>query len=89
MHLLIDEQGRIHCLYGETIELTSLGELTIRRASHVEPEGQRWFADLSPVSGPRLGPFARRSQALEAEEEWLHRYWLESPNSPTTADSPP
>jgi hypothetical protein len=80
MHLLIDEQGRVHCLYAETIDLGCLGELTIRRASHVEPEGQNWFADLSPLEGPRLGPFARRSQALEAEEAWLQRNWLQSPN---------
>ena len=31
----------------------------------------RWLADLSPVSGPLLGPFCLRSQALAAEQEWL------------------
>jgi hypothetical protein len=36
----------------------------------------RWWADLGPVSGPKLGPFDRRSQALEAEREWLEASWL-------------
>ena len=39
-----------------------------RRASHVEPDADgRWWADLSPVAGPRLGPFEVRSAALDAE----------------------
>ncbi len=81
MHLVVEPGGKVRCLYGEQIDLACLGELTIRRASHVEPEGQSWFADLSPMGGPRLGPFARRSQALEAEEAWLQQNWLESPVS--------
>jgi hypothetical protein len=82
MRLVIESGGQVRCLYGETIDLACLGELTIRRASHVEPEGQSWFADLSPLDGPRLGPFARRSQALEAEEAWLQQNWLEIAGSP-------
>jgi hypothetical protein len=47
----------------------------IRRASFVEPdELGRWFADLSLVVGPTLGPFAKRSVALEAELIWLRLY---------------
>jgi len=77
MQLLIDRQGRIHCVYGEAIDLASLGALSIRRASHVEPdeEGQ-WWADLSPVEGPTLGPFGRRSSAVQAEGEWLDQHCL-------------
>ena len=77
MHLLIDAQGNIRCLYDETISLASLGTLAIARGSHVEPtaDGQ-WLADLSPVCGPRLGPFANRSAALEAERMWLEDNWL-------------
>lgn len=45
------------------------------RASHVEPkmQGQRiaWWADLEPVNGPLIGPFAKRSEALKAEVQWL------------------
>ena len=51
--------------FRETIDLAALGPLTLRRASHVEPDVEgRWFADLTPVSGPLLGPFIRRSEAL-------------------------
>ena len=72
MRLLIRPDGEVTCLYDEAIDLSALGSLTISRASHVEPDSQgRWFADLSPVGGPTLGPFSRRSEALEAERDWL------------------
>ena len=80
MLLRIDPIGRVHCLYGEAVDLASFGALSIHRASHVEPdENGAWWADLSPLGGPRLGPFAFRSEALEAEVAWLHRHWLEAP----------
>jgi len=72
MVLVIGADGVSRCLYGEEIPLGEMGRLTISRASHVEPdEAGRWWADLSPVGGPRLGPFPRRSEALTAEREWL------------------
>jgi hypothetical protein len=72
MQLLIHADGSIRCLYGEAIPLGELGNLTIRRASHVEPDASgQWLADLSPVGGPTLGPFSTRSEALAAEEAWL------------------
>ena len=75
MDLIIAPGGRMRCLYGELLDLDALGRLAIRRASHVEPDGRgRWYADLSPVSGPRLGPFARRSDALAAERRWLQEH---------------
>jgi len=77
MQLRVDRQGRISCIYGETIDLTMLGKMSIRRASHVEPdEAGRWWADLSPLGGPKLGPFPLRSQALLAEEEWIERCYF-------------
>src|SRR6516165_9519012 len=58
----------------ESIDLTVFGPLKIARASRVEPdEDGRWWADLGPVRGPKLGPFARRSEALDAEKTWLER----------------
>lgn len=72
MQLVIQQDGSVRCLYGEAIPLGELGGLTIQRASHVEPDAcSQWFADLSPVQGPRLGPFMTRSEALAAEEAWL------------------
>ena len=77
MELVIDRTGSVACIYDETIELSSLGSLSIQRASHVEPDAQgQWLADLSPVAGPRLGPFALRRDALAAEHEWLSSHWL-------------
>jgi hypothetical protein len=77
MQMLIAPNGSIRCLYDESLDLMALGSLTIRRASHVEPdEAGRWFADLSPVGGPALGPFDCRSQALVAERAWLEDHWL-------------
>ncbi len=77
MQLLIDSQGSVRCVYDETLPLAELGHLAILRGSHVEPnELGQWLADLSPVAGPQLGPFATRSAALEAEHEWLELNWL-------------
>ena len=77
MRLMIDPHGSIRCLYTEDLDLSSFGLIAVRRASHVEPDilGQ-WWADLSLVSGPRLGPFDLRSQALLAEQSWLEAHWL-------------
>ena len=77
MELLIQPNGTVRTIYAETIELASLGKVDIQRASHVEPTTDgRWTADLSPVGGPLLGPFVLRSEALEAEQQWLLRHWL-------------
>ena len=77
MQIVVESDGVLRCIYGEEIDLAALGRPVIRRASHVEPTPDgRWTADLSPVAGPTLGPFASRSQALEAESRWLERHWL-------------
>ncbi len=76
MELNIDIQGVVRCIYAESIDLAAIGSVDIKRASHVEPttDGQ-WTADLSPVAGPILGPFAARSDALAAELNWLRSNW--------------
>jgi hypothetical protein len=72
MQLLVQPGGQVHCLYAELIDLAALGPPVIQRASHIEPDPEgHWWADLGPVSGPRLGPFDWRSQALAAEQAWL------------------
>jgi hypothetical protein len=45
MHLRIDRSGEIRCLYAEAINLGALGAVSIRRASHVEPDaaGPLWL----------------------------------------------
>jgi hypothetical protein len=80
MDLIISPAGIVRCLYGEALDLAVLGPLSISRASHVEPdEAGRWFADLSPVAGPKLGPFVLRSEALAAEARWLSEHRLVVP----------
>ena len=80
MTLIVDRTGQVRCVYGECIDLAALGRAEITRASHVEPDGQgHWHADLRPVGGPVLGPFPRRSDALEAEVAWLEANWLTRP----------
>lgn len=77
MELRINPQGIVCGVYDETLDLTLLGEVRIQRASHVEPTATGgWSADLSPVGGPVLGPFAQRSAALVAERKWLEQEWL-------------
>jgi hypothetical protein len=80
MQLVVEPRGTVRALYTEVIDLTVLGALTICRASHVEPDAQgQWWADLTPVGGPTLGPFGRRSLALDAERAWLENHLLELP----------
>lgn len=72
MNLFVACGGEVRCLYDERFDLSVLGPGHIRRASHVEADAQgAWWADLAPVAGPRLGPYALRSQALTAEQAWL------------------
>lgn len=77
MQLIVEAGGQVRCVYGEEIDLHALGDLSIDRGSHVEPTPDgKWTADLSPVKGPRLGPFRCRSEALAAEQNWLESNWL-------------
>ena len=81
MQLLVTPVGDIRAVYIEAIPLDSFGRLSIARGSHVEPTTDgRWTADLSPVSGPVLGPFSLRSEALAAEVSWLESNWLVQPD---------
>ena len=77
MQLVVQPGGTVHCLYGEELDLPQLGLLAIARGSHVEPTATgEWTADMSPVTGPVLGPFLSRSDALTAERQWLEIHWL-------------
>ena len=77
MQLVVQPGGTVNCLYGEELDLPQLGTLLIARGSHVEPTAAgQWTADMSPVTGPVLGPFPSRSDALTAERQWLETHWL-------------
>ncbi len=74
IELVVRTGGDVTCIYDEELDLRKIGKLQITRASHVEPDAEGyWWADLGPVAGPLLGPFANRSAALAAEREWLVR----------------
>jgi hypothetical protein len=82
MELVVQTDGTISCLYDEALDLTALGNCEVQRASFVEPHVHGgWTADLWPVSGPVLGPFALRSEALAAERKWLDHYLLSQARS--------
>ena len=76
MTLTILPNGTIECIYSDDLRLPELaavlgGEMRTTRASHVEPAGAAWEADLAPAGGPVLGPFTTRGEALAAEAGWL------------------
>lgn len=77
MQIVIKCDGSARCIYSEFVDLRTLGQLAIARGSHVEPDSDgKWIADMKPVNGPVLGPFAKRGDALDAEREWLEANWL-------------
>ena len=71
--IAIAANGALRMIYNDEHAdfLREAGEAVTTRASHVEPSGNGWTADMSPVDGPVLGPFPLREQALQAETEYL------------------
>lgn len=69
----VSEDGRLAFVWDDELApLAQAGKAEICRASHVEPTADaHWVADMSPVGGPPLGPFALRAQAIDAERAWL------------------
>lgn len=77
--IYIDQQGTIEGIYSDAFAgIISQGDSKVTRASHVEPgvddsNNPCWYADLSPVGGPQLGPFTLRQTALNEEVAWLEK----------------
>ena len=72
LELVVDAGGGVRCIYDEALDLREIGKLQITRASHVEPDSDgNWIADMGPSGGPVLGPYGSRTEALQAEREWL------------------
>ena len=69
----IGEEGDLSCLYNEEIDLEGLGDAYTRRASNVSwcPARKEWFVALP--NGTQLRGWAKRSEAIEAEIEYLNR----------------
>ncbi|MEK6833174.1 MAG: hypothetical protein AABY32_03935 [Nanoarchaeota archaeon] len=78
---IIVNNGQIRFIYDDDlINLMNIGDATISRASFVEPKGNKWLVDLSPVNGPKLGPYKKRATALEKERKWLVKNDIPQPN---------
>lgn len=89
LELVIAADGAVTAIYADELlpVLQALGTPEIRRASHVEPWGGGWTADMRPSGGPILTldgplhepvpghdrPFPTRAEALRAEVEWIRR----------------
>ena len=72
MQIVIKPTGVFVGIYSDDFDYGELGKPQIRRASHVEPDvNGQWFADLSPADGPKIGPFDKRNEAIDAELEFL------------------
>ncbi len=69
----ISSDGNIVFIYSDgLLPVMDTGNSSVKRVSHVEPcSAGGWCADMSPVGGPVLGPYTLRSEALQAEVEWL------------------
>lgn len=68
----IATDGTSRMIYDEALDLSGLGNAKIKRASHVEPDKDgKWWADMAPSGGGKLGPFDKRSEAIAAEIKWL------------------
>ncbi len=72
MKVKVRPDGTIVHIYTDKVSLSGIGETTIKRASHVEPnKDNKWTADMRPSGGGVLGPFDTRAAALMAEVAWL------------------
>jgi hypothetical protein len=79
MEIVIKPTGVFIGIYDDAFDYGELGRPSIRRASHVEPdESGGWFADLSLINGPKLGPFNKRNEAIDAELGYLNLMLSES-----------
>jgi hypothetical protein len=77
MIISIDTKGGIRGIYTDDFHWHLLGKILVQRASQVEPDHLGlWWADLSLSNGPKIGPFARRADAIAAEVRWLERNHL-------------
>jgi len=77
MIISIDRNGGVRAIYSDGFPWQALGKTLIQRASHVEPDHLGlWYADLTLSDGPKIGPFARRADAIAAEVAWLEKHRL-------------
>lgn len=75
MRIKINTDGTINLLYTEDICVEELGKVdSIKRLFHVEPnQDNQWTATVNMDTSKcvTLGPFNKRSKALDAEVAWI------------------
>ena len=77
MIISIDNKGGVRAIYTDDFPWHTLGKTLVLRASHVEPDHLGlWYADLTLSNGPKIGPFAKRADAIAAEVAWLEKHRL-------------
>lgn len=87
MEILFDTVGGGKAIYDEMLDLSSLGQVSMKRVSYVNPEADnKWYADLELVKGPKLGPFDKYSEAVAAEVAWLRENYLDSQRAALLTD---
>ena len=71
--VIVEPNGMMRFIYDDDLAsvMQDIGSLSVARASHVEPGEGGWYADMSPVGGPKFGPFTTRKVALQFEVNWL------------------
>ena len=89
MILKIKKNGVVQTLWNDSLDLHDLGDVTVERASSVEPEGTTesgqviWAVRLAkavtgfPV-GHRIATSTNRQEAIQAEVEWLNKNYLQA-----------
>lgn len=71
----VTPRGRMIFLYQEKVNLEQEGVVeSVVRASDVEPDERgEWWVTIRNRERTTLGPFRKRSQALNAEVAWLEK----------------
>lgn len=81
--ITVRKDGTIEFIYDDDLKgfIDDNKEKKVFRASHVEPnENGDWYADLSPINGPKLTGFKTRQAALNAEVAWIQNNYLRQNN---------
>ena len=74
MELFITPTGQVSCLYGEEMDLSTLGRQTIRRASYVEPTAEGdWTADFSAAERTRARALSTSQRGPGRRRDLDHR----------------
>lgn len=86
VEIMIAPDGTIAFIHNDSVteQLRQVGDVSIKRASNVEPtENGQWNVDMTPVGGPERLPetFDRRSDALASEVQYLKEHFAESVNT--------